>query len=87
MFYVPNIKACQELPVEEAGHCARVLRMKEGDHIQITDGCGSFYEAELTLVSPKRCLFRILNQEKPSSFPYEQFHHATGPPIHISHHG
>ena len=79
MFYVPNIKACQELPVEEAGHCARVLRMKEGDHIQITDGCGSFYEAELTLVSPKRCLFRILNQEKPSSFWTGHLHIAMAP--------
>ena len=63
MFYVPDIEIRPELPADEAAHCARVLRMTEGEQIQITDGHGNFYEAELTLVSPKRCLFRILHKE------------------------
>lgn len=79
MFYSPDILVRQELPAEEAAHCARVLRMTEGEHIQITDGRGSFYEAELTLVSPKRCLFRILNQERPEPLWKGHLHIAMAP--------
>lgn len=79
MFYSPDILVRQELPAEEAAHCARVLRMTEGDRIQITDGRGSFYEAELTLVSPKRCLFRILNQETPEPLWRGHLHIAMAP--------
>lgn len=79
MFYVPEIDVRQELPAEEAGHCARVLRMTEGERIQITDGRGSFYEAELTLVSPKRCLFRILSQETPDPQWTGHLHIAMAP--------
>ena len=79
MFYVPEIELTQELPSEEAGHCARVLRMTEGEHIQITDGRGSFYEAELTLVSPKRCLFRILSKETPAPQWIGHLHIAMAP--------
>lgn len=79
MFYSPDILVRQELPAEEAAHCARVLRMTEGEHIQITDGCGNFYEAELTLVSPKRCLFRILTQETPLPLWKGHLHIAMAP--------
>lgn len=79
MFYSPDILIRQELPAEEAAHCARVLRMTEGEHIQITDGRGSFYEAELTLVSPKRCLFRILSQETPAPLWSGHLHIAMAP--------
>ena len=79
MFYVPDIETHLELPAEEAGHCARVLRMTEGEHIQITDGRGSFYEAELTLVSPKRCLFRVLSMETPEPQWTGHLHIAMAP--------
>lgn len=79
MFYVPDIETHLELPAEEAGHCARVLRMTEGEHIQITDGRGNFYEAELTLVSPKRCLFRILSKETPEPQWTGHLHIAMAP--------
>ena len=79
MFYCPQIDTTNELPAEEAAHCARVLRMEEGEHIQITDGRGSFYEAELTLVSPKRCLFRVLSQETPPPFWTGHLHIAMAP--------
>lgn len=28
-FYVPDARDCNELPVEEAAHCLRVLRLQE----------------------------------------------------------
>ena len=79
MFYVPDIEIRPELPADEAAHCARVLRMTEGEHIQITDGHGNFYEAELTLVSPKRCLFRILSKETPAPLWTGHLHIAMAP--------
>lgn len=52
-----------QLPEEEAGHCIRVLRMKEGDHIRLTDGKGSFYDAVISAVSGKRCMVHIESRE------------------------
>ena len=58
-FYVPNAINESELPVEEAQHAVRVLRMQEGDEMMLMDGEGSFYRAELTEATKKRCLYTI----------------------------
>ena len=52
-----------QLPEEEAGHCIRVLSMKEGDRIRLTDGKGSFYDAVISAVSGKRCMVHIESRE------------------------
>lgn len=52
-----------QLPDEEAGHCIRVLRMKEGDRIRLTDGKGAFYDAVISAVSGKRCMVHIESKE------------------------
>lgn len=60
IFYTPDIASRPtELPTEEAGHAVRVLRMKEGDQLLLTDGQGTFYDAHLTLCSNKHCQFGI----------------------------
>jgi 16S rRNA (uracil1498-N3)-methyltransferase len=61
-FYTPEISG--SLPEEEAKHVVRVLRMKEGDEINLMDGCGTFYRAEITTASNHRCLYRIIEEEK-----------------------
>jgi len=48
LFYAPDIAMNQLLPETEAHHCLKVLRMKEGDTLRITDGKGNFYNAEIT---------------------------------------
>ena len=55
LFYAPDILTDPELPEEEAGHCLRVLRLREGDEIVLTDGKGSFYRAVISAASGKRC--------------------------------
>ncbi len=45
---------------EESKHAVRVLRMKNGDTINLIDGVGGFYLAELTDDNPKRCSVKIL---------------------------
>lgn len=59
LFYAPDILTDSELPEEEAGHCLRVLRLREGDEIVLTDGKGSFYRAVISAASGKRCQVKV----------------------------
>lgn len=66
-FYVPDAAEQTELPVDEAMHALRVLRLKSGDEIFLMDGVGNFYRAEVTLSATKHCMYEIkevLPQEK-----------------------
>lgn len=59
-FYVPNAPTLTELPQDEAVHASRVLRLQEGDTIYLMDGKGTFYKAEVTMVSSKHCAYNII---------------------------
>ena len=64
LFYCPEISLKNyNLSEEESKHCSRVLRKRKGDQIDITDGKGTFYSAELSEVSPKKCTFNILSSQ------------------------
>lgn len=66
-FYVPDAAKQSELPMVEALHALRVLRLKSGDEMFLMDGEGTFYRAEVTLAATKRCMYEIketLPQEK-----------------------
>lgn len=58
-FYVPDASEAKELPVEEAQHATRVLRLGEGDEIYLMDGKGSFFHAAISLANKKHCFFEI----------------------------
>lgn len=76
-FYTPVVSG--SLPEEEAKHVVRVLRMKEGDEINLMDGCGTFYRAEITTASNHHCLYNILEEEKQER-PWEgSIHLAVAP--------
>lgn len=62
-FYVPDAEKLAELPAEEANHAIKVLRLKEGDELILMDGQGSFYRAEVTLVSNHHCMYRIVDRQ------------------------
>ena len=62
-FFVPNAGEENELPFDEAMHALRVLRIKSGDEINLMDGEGTFYHAEVTLAATKRCLYKIKEAE------------------------
>lgn len=65
LFYCPDIKSGNNfLDPEESRHCAKVLRKQCGDSIQLIDGLGSLYNAELTDVNQKKCGFRITSEKK-----------------------
>lgn len=45
LFYAPDVATSPELSEEEAAHAVRVLRLREGDELWLTDGRGTFYDA------------------------------------------
>lgn len=59
-FYVPEATQTDELPHDEATHAIRVLRMQPDDEIYLIDGKGTFHRAVITLVTNKKCLYRIV---------------------------
>lgn len=61
-FYAPEIVETGLLPETESGHCVRVLRMKQGDTVYITDGKGHRYECMILEAHPKHTAVEILSQ-------------------------
>ena len=62
-FYAPDIIDSPFLPEGESVHCSRVLRMKEGDEIFVTDGKGSRYRCEILKPHPVHTELRIIAKE------------------------
>ena len=75
-FYTPDIAVSNELPEEEAAHAVRVLRLQPGDGMMLMDGCGTFYEAEVTLATQKHCQFRVV-QELPQEPQWKGYRHLA----------
>lgn len=48
------------LPEEESSHVIRVLRIKKGDTLFLTDGKGVFYELEIINPHPKKCETKVI---------------------------
>ena len=46
-FYAPDIEQSGILPETESAHCVRVLRLREGDNVIVTDGKGHRFECEI----------------------------------------
>lgn len=79
IFYAPDIAINPELPEEEGGHAIRVLRLKEGDEILITDGKGYFYKAVIIMAHPKHCQVNILERWEQDRLWKPQIHIAVAP--------
>lgn len=60
LFYAPDIRNDGRLPEQESQHCAKVLRMREGDKLTVTDGKGFFYACLLLHADPRQCVVSIL---------------------------
>jgi len=62
-FYIPEIlgDTCK-LSEEESKHCVRVLRLKENDTLEITDGKGNRFKAVIENANPKACVLRVETQ-------------------------
>ncbi len=63
LFYTPDISGKNYILNEnESKHCIRVLRLKKGDTVYLTDGHGGFYKAQVASNNPKSCELEIINE-------------------------
>lgn len=76
LFYQPDILS-NHLTEEDTRHAVKVLRLTEGDKIELTDGKGNFHVAQLT-TDAKKGAFKILESK---SIPKKKFsiHLAVAP--------
>ena len=81
LFYSPDITpgSLCTLDPEESRHAVRVLRLRQGDPIAVTDGRGTLYHCTILEASDKACMVESLRQE--SSIPSSLFsiHLAVAP--------
>lgn len=85
IFYTPHIKKqIVILTEEESKHAVRVLRLKEGQEVQLIDGKGGFYKAVITDAHQKHCEVKV--QEKIEHFGKRNYkvHVAIAPTKNIS---
>ena len=61
-FYAPDIETVNLLPEEEAQHCVRVLRLKEGDQVEVVDGKGHLFLCEIVSANHKKCAVSIVEK-------------------------
>ncbi len=79
LFYAQNIKSPNfTFDQQESRHIAKVLRLKVGDRLFLTDGNGYFYDAEISEVSSKYCSVNILKKEYQKKHDY-YLHVAISP--------
>lgn len=71
LFFNPNIDETTEsfsFDKEESRHIIKVLRKKDSDILQVTNGSGLLFETQITLASDNKCTVEVLsikNAEKP----------------------
>ena len=80
VFFQPDINQTEiQLSEDESKHCVRVLRLKSGDTVHLTDGKGTEAIAHIIDDNPKRCRLSIVNRvQHPHSAPY-QLHLVVAP--------
>ncbi|MCC4213807.1 16S rRNA (uracil(1498)-N(3))-methyltransferase [Leeuwenhoekiella parthenopeia] len=81
LFYNPDIAANAKearFPKDESKHIVKVLRKREGDILDITNGSGNFFKAEITQASPSNCTVKILEVTNEKAFDYH-LHLAVAP--------
>ena len=63
-FYCPDIADTLTLGEEDSKHCVKVLRMAEGDTIEVVDGNGTLYTCRIAMAHPKRCAVEVVDSAK-----------------------
>ncbi len=63
LFYAPDlVPPLYTLDEEESKHCIRVLRLKRGDALHLTDGRGTLYRCVVEEENPRHCIVRVVEQ-------------------------
>lgn len=84
IFYTPDItQNTYTLNEEESKHCVRVLRLTTGSIVNLVDGKGGFYTAEITSDNPKKVSLSILKVETEFHKRNHYLHIAVAPTKNI----
>lgn len=84
IFYTPDItQNTYTLNEEESKHCVRVLRLTIGSIVNLVDGKGGFYTAEITADNPKKVSLSILKVETEFHKRNHYLHIAVAPTKNI----
>ena len=81
LFYQPDLDKTSTqcaFDKEESRHIVKVLRKKEGDRLQITNGQGFFFTAEISQADIKHCVSTIVTIEEAPK-PAYHLHLAVAP--------
>ncbi len=81
LFYNSNITESTEqfsFNKEESKHITKVLRKKEGDFLNITNGKGWLFKAEISIANIKNCVAKIIEKELQPKHKYN-LHLAVAP--------
>lgn len=63
LFYHPDISEKDQqiiFPQDESRHIVKVLRKKEGDELNVTNGRGFLFKTALILITQKQCVAKVL---------------------------
>ena len=67
------------LDAEESRHAVRVLRMREGDPIEVTDGRGNLYRCRVVAADDRACVVEVVEQDHSIPSPQSSIHLAVAP--------
>lgn len=85
LFYAPDIAGTHHtLNPEESKHLLRVLRMKKGDTVTLTDGKGFFYDCRIEDDNSRACRLYVLEKRKGDDTPGHMLHLAVAPTKNIA---
>jgi 16S rRNA (uracil1498-N3)-methyltransferase len=81
LFYCKDItpNAFCTLDIEESRHAVRVLRLREGDEIHVTDGKGNLYTCQIVEASDKACVINCGDAASRGSTDRVQIYLAVAP--------
>ena len=79
LFYIQNPESEIILSAEESKHATKVLRKKEGDILNFTDGKGGFYKAKITVADTRKCRLEIISSEQKEKQHNYHLHIAIAP--------
>ncbi|MGZ3865925.1 MAG: RsmE family RNA methyltransferase [Bacteroidia bacterium] len=81
IFLAPGFKGSGDilLSVEESKHCTKVLRHKRGDVINVINGKGDFFTAELFDINPECCKAKVVSTKKIGIAKNYRLHIAISP--------
>ena len=80
LFYIPEVSGDLITPnAAESKHMIKVLRLNQGDRVQVVDGKGGFYEAEIINANPKKCVLSVIHTQREFGKRNYRLHIAIAP--------